>query len=67
MENTVIVDAHGLSGPVRIITLYRLKVQTSSLEELEPCIRENTIIIGDLNASVKKNTVVCHQIKEEKH
>ena len=52
VENTVIVDVNGLLETIRIIAIYWLAVQSRKLEELQPCIIENTIITGDFNASV---------------
>ncbi|CAF3791778.1 unnamed protein product [Rotaria magnacalcarata] len=54
VENTVIIDANGLSETIRVIAIYRPAGQIMKLEELEPYISENTIITGDFNASIKE-------------
>ncbi len=51
-ENTFIVDVNDFSETIRIIALFT--GQTKNLEELESYIIENTIIIGDFNASINE-------------
>ncbi|CAF3331934.1 unnamed protein product [Rotaria socialis] len=54
IDNTVIVDVIGLSEIIRIIGMYWPAGQMRGLEELDSFIINNTIIMGDSNASIKE-------------
>ncbi|CAF5167325.1 unnamed protein product, partial [Rotaria magnacalcarata] len=54
IENTIIIDADGLSKTVKTIAIYSSVGETRILGELESYITKNTIITGDFNASVKE-------------
>ncbi len=51
IENTVIVDVHGLSEQIRIIGIYWPQDQTRDLNDLRPFITKGTILTGDFNAT----------------
>jgi hypothetical protein len=51
IENTVIVDVHGLSEQIRIIGIYWPQEQTRDLNDLRPFITKGTILTGDFNAT----------------
>lgn len=54
MPNTVIVDIIGLSESVRIIGIYWPHSQKRNLDDILPFLGENTILMGDFNATVKE-------------
>ena len=51
IENTVIVDIHGLSEQIRIIGIYWPQGQMSNLKDLCPFLVKGTILTGDFNAT----------------
>ncbi|CAF1387235.1 unnamed protein product [Rotaria magnacalcarata] len=51
IENTVIVDIHGLSGQIRIIGIYWPQGQMRNLNDLSPFLVKGTILTGDFNAT----------------
>ncbi|CAF4219992.1 unnamed protein product, partial [Rotaria magnacalcarata] len=51
IENTVLVDIHGLSEQIRIIGIYWPQGQMRSLKDLCPFLVKGTILTGDFNAT----------------
>ncbi|CAF4121009.1 unnamed protein product, partial [Rotaria magnacalcarata] len=51
IENTVIVDIHGLSEQIRIISIYWPQGQIRNLKDLCPFLVKGTILTGDFNAT----------------
>ncbi|CAF4138053.1 unnamed protein product [Rotaria magnacalcarata] len=51
IENTVIVDIHGLSEQIRIIGIYWPQGQMRNLKDLCPFLVKGTILTGDFNAT----------------
>ncbi|CAF3609132.1 unnamed protein product [Rotaria socialis] len=51
IENTVIVDIHGLSEQIRIIGIYWSQGQMRNLKDVSPFSVKGTILTGDFNAT----------------
>jgi endonuclease/exonuclease/phosphatase (EEP) superfamily protein YafD len=51
IENTVIVDIHGLSEQIRVIGIYWPQGQFRNLKDLRPFLVKGTILTGDFNAT----------------
>ena len=54
IENTVIIDINGCSEPIRVVGIYWPHGQTRELEDLTPFIVQNTLLVGDFNATAEE-------------